>query len=254
MSRRLLTIKYDGSNYCGWQVQDNASTVQFNVQKSLESIIGELPGGIVGCSRTDSGVHANMYCLHFDYDGDITNEKLVMAMNSRLPQDISAVECREVHDDFHARYSCKGKTYIYKIHNSKQRDPFKYKYALQVSRYIDENLLNNAAKAFVGTHDFSGFCSTGSSVKSTVRTVTECSVTRQGDDVIIKISADGFLYNMVRIIVGTLLDVVSGKTNAEDLPKIIQSKDRNLAGVTVKPHGLYLNNVYYDFKGGNYGN
>ena len=188
-----------------------------------------------------------MFCLHFDYDGNISNEKLVMAMNSRLPDDIGAVFCRDVADDFHARYSCVGKNYIYKIYNSDKRDPFKNKYYLQINRKIDENVLNEAAKAFIGTHDFVGFCSSGSSVKTTVRTVTECSVKRDGDDIIFSITADGFLYNMVRIIVGTLLDVANSKIDKNDILEIINSKDRSRAGVTVKPHGLYLNKVFYDF-------
>lgn len=244
MSRRLLTIKYDGSAYCGWQVQNNGKSVQSAVQEALTSIIGKLDG-IVGCSRTDAGVHANMYCLHFDYDGDIPNERLVLAMNSRLPYDISAVDCSDVPNDFHARYSCKAKNYIYKIHNSHLRDAFKHKYYLQVNRRLDERKLDLAAKEFIGTYDFSAFCSSGSSVGSTIRTVTDCSVTRVGDDVIISITADGFLYNMVRIIVGTLLEVADGKIDVRDIKGIINSKDRNRAGVTAKAHGLYLNKVYY---------
>ena len=246
MPRRLLTIKYDGTDYCGWQIQNNGVTVQKTVQTALESVVGELKNGVTGCSRTDSGVHANMFCLHFDTDYNISDDKLVSALNAKLPFDISALYCRGVPEDFHARYSCTGKNYIYKIYNSAVRDPFKYKYYLQVNRRIDEAMLDKACKAFVGTHDFIGFCSTGSSVKTTVRTVTECSVTRNADDVIFSISADGFLYNMVRIIVGTLLDVSAGKIRVCDLPDIIDSRNRNRAGATAKPHGLYLNKVFYN--------
>ncbi len=244
MSRRLLTIKYDGTDYCGWQVQKNAKTVQETLQKALCSIIGE-HCDITGCSRTDSGVHANMFCLHFNTESTIENNKLVLALNARLPDDISALKCENVADDFHARYSCKGKNYIYKIYNSPIRDVFLYKYSLQVNKPIDVDLLNKAALCFIGTHDFSGFCSVGSSVQNTVRTVTECRFVRDGDMVIFSITADGFLYNMVRIIVGTLLEVANGKISADDLPQIILSCDRELAGPTVKPHGLYLNKVYY---------
>ena len=242
-----MTIKYDGSTYCGWQVQPNGISVQSTVQNALGKVLGFPAPDISGCSRTDSGVHAEMFCFHFDTDSTIENERIVMAVNSYLPDDIAAISCRSVCDDFHARYNSKGKTYIYKIYNSRLRDPFKCKYFLQFGRHIDERFLSRAAEAFVGTHDFRGFCSVGSSVTDTVRTVSECSVTRDGDDVFIRITADGFLYNMVRIIVGTLLDVAVGKIGAEALPDIIASGDRKLAGATARPHGLYLEKVYHDF-------
>ncbi len=245
MPRHLLTIKYDGSNYCGWQVQPNAVSVQSTVQKALIDLTCEPDLKVTGCSRTDSGVHANMFCLHFDSDTNIPNERIPFALNIKLPDDISAVDCITVDDDFHARYSSKGKTYIYKIHNSKFPDPFKKKYYLQVDRHIDEVMLDKACKSFLGTHDFKGFCSAGSSVVDTVRTVTDCRVERVNEDVIISITANGFLYNMVRIIVGTLLDVNFGKIDANDLPDIINSCDRDRAGATARPHGLYLEKVYY---------
>ncbi len=245
MPRRLLTIKYDGSVFCGWQVQPNGVSVQSTVQMALNEILPDLKG-ITGCSRTDAGVHANMYCLHFDTESGIPCEQLVRAVNSKLPNEIAALSCVFVPDDFHARYSSKGKTYKYYIKNSNISDPFNYKYRLNISKRIDEDVLNTAAKAFVGTHDFVGFCSVGSSVTDTVRTVSDCSVTRQGDDVIISITADGFLYNMVRIIVGTLLEVSYGKIDPDNLPSIIASKDRNLAGPTAKPNGLFLDKVHYD--------
>lgn len=245
MPRHLLTIKYDGSNYCGWQVQPNAVSVQGTVQKALISLTGEPDLTVTGCSRTDSGVHANMFCLHFDSDTNIPDERIPFALNIKLPDDISAVDCKTVSDDFHARYSSKGKTYIYKIYNSKLPDPFKKRYYLQVDRHIDEVMLDKACRAFLGTHDYKGFCSAGSSVVDTVRTISDCKVERFGDDVIISITANGFLYNMVRIIVGTLLDVNFGKIKAEDLPCIIDSCDRDRAGATARAHGLYLEKVHY---------
>ncbi len=244
MPRRLLTIKYDGTAYCGWQVQPNGVTVQETLQNTLCEILGERVG-ITGCSRTDSGVHANMFCLHFDTENQISCEQLVRALNSKLPDDIAAVDCRFVPDEFHARYSSKGKNYLYFIHNSPISDPFNYKYRLRVNKPIDCELIDKAAKCFVGTHDFKGFCSVGSSVEDTVRTISECTCKRNGDDVVISITANGFLYNMVRIIVGTLLEVHNGKIDIKDLPAIIDSKDRNLAGPTVKPQGLFLNKVLY---------
>lgn len=248
MPRFLLTIKYDGSNYCGWQVQPNAVSVQSTIQKALIDLTGESELCVTGCSRTDSGVHANMFCLHFDSMCNIPAERIPFALNMRLPNDIVVFGCREVADDFHARYSSIGKTYVYKIYNSQFPDPFKYKYFLTVNRHIDESVLDKAAKCFIGTHDFKGFCSAGSSVVDTVKTVSQCDVKRVNDDVFVSITADGFLYNMVRIIVGTLLEINEGKINPCELTKIISSCDRNLAGYTVKAHGLYLEKVHYDFK------
>ncbi len=246
MQRFLLTIKYDGTNFCGWQVQPNGISVQETVQKALIELTGEEKLGVTGCSRTDSGVHANMFCLHFDSETGIFPEKIPFALNMRLPHDICAVGCRVVPDDFHSRYSSNGKTYIYKIYNSPYPDPFKEKYYLRVNRHIDVDLLNKACKHLVGEHDFASFCASGSSVTDTVRTVFECFVERQGDDVIISITANGFLYNMVRIIVGTLLDVNSGKFLPDSVPDILKACDRSAAGFTVKPHGLYLHKVHYD--------
>lgn len=245
MNRFLLTIKYDGTAYCGWQVQPNAVSVQSTVQKALIELLGEENLCVTGCSRTDSGVHANMFCLHFDSNTNIPTERLPYALNIKLPDDISAVGCRNVPDNFHARYSSSGKTYIYKIYNSPLPDPFKNKYYLQVGRKINADLLDKACKCFIGTYDFKGFCSVGSSVVDTVRTVTDCHAERHGDDVIVSITANGFLYNMVRIIIGTLLEVDRGAISVDDLPEIIKSCDREKAGPTAKAHGLYLEKVHY---------
>lgn len=255
MSRMLLTIKYDGTDYCGWQVQPNDISVQSVVQKALIKLTGESGIKLSGCSRTDSGVHAEMFCCHFDTECRIPISKFPIALNTHLPPDIRAYDCRTVPDDFHARYNSVGKTYVYKIRNSAVADPFKYKYFLQVPEHIDEKLMNDACRAFVGTYDFKGFCSAGSSVTDTVRTVSDCRAERIGDEIYISITADGFLYNMVRIIVGTLLDVVFGRISVEELPEIIASRDRNRAGATARPHGLYLKQVHYTFDSGDrYGN
>ena len=247
MRRLLLTICYDGTNYCGWQVQPNAITVQEVLQKTLLTIVGDLPNGICGCSRTDSGVHANMFCCHFDTNSNISPKSVVAALNARLPLDIAAIDCSLVANDFHARYNCASKNYIYKIYNSNIRNPFKEKYYYRFNRPIDVEMLNEGCKAFLGEHDFKGFCSSGSSVKDTVRTVAECSVIRNGDDCFFSITANGFLYNMVRIFVGTMLLLPEGKIQVDEIPDIINSRDRSRAGMTVVPHGLYLNKVSYDF-------
>lgn len=247
MARRLMTIKYDGSAYCGWQVQPNAISVQSTVQDALCAVLGSRPS-VTGCSRTDSGVHAKMFCFHFDTDSAIADEKLILAVNAHLPNDISCYDCRQVPDDFHARYSAKGKTYIYNILNSKFRDPFLERYSYRFGASLDAVLMNDAAKCFVGKHDFKAFQSAGSSVVDTVRNVTECSVLKSGDLITVKITADGFLYNMVRIIVGTLLDVATGKIDVNDLPAIIDSCDRSKTGPTARPEGLFLEKVHYNFE------
>ena len=244
MKRLLITIKYDGSAYHGWQVQSNAVTVQEVFQNAVEKVFGKRLD-VKGCSRTDSGVHANMYCLSIDTDMNIENENVVLALNTFLPKDIAAVSCKEVDADFHPRYSCKSKEYVYKIYNGKIRNPFLEKYAFHYRYPIDVELLNSEAQAFVGTHDFSGFCSVKSDVEDTVRTVKSISVYREDEMVYIKVEADGFLYNMVRIMVGTLLFINEGKIKNGELSAVIESKNRNKAGKTAQPQGLYLNKINY---------
>lgn len=246
MRNLLLTISYDGSAYHGWQVQKNAVTVQEIFQKALHKLFHESTD-IKGCSRTDSGVHANMYCVSFKTEKQIPAENIVTGLNTYLPKDIAVLDCREVGEDFHARYSVVSKKYIYKIYNGKIRDPFLLRYAYHYRYPIDAGRLNREAQAFVGTHDFSGFCSARSDVADTVRTVYSAGVERQGDTVIFSVEADGFLYNMVRIMVGTLLFVNEGKIPAGELAAVIASKNRSRAGKTAPPQGLYLDKVNYKF-------
>ena len=244
MRRLLLTIQYDGSAYHGWQVQSNAVTVQEVFQNAVEKVFCKRLD-VKGCSRTDSAVHANMYCLSIDTDMTIDNENVVLALNTYLPKDIAVIDCKEAQADFHPRYSCKSKEYVYKIYNGKIRNPFLEKYALHYRYKLDENYLNREAQAFLGTHDFSGFCSVKSDVGDTVRSVKNVSVTREKDMVYFTVEADGFLYNMVRIMVGTLLFINEGKIKEGELAEIINSKDRKRAGKTAQPQGLYLNRVNY---------
>lgn len=244
MRRLLITISYDGSNYHGWQVQQNALSVQEEFQNAVEKVFQKRLD-VKGCSRTDSGVHANMYCLSLDTDSDIPERNVVLALNTYLPDDISALSCKEVSIDFHPRYSCKSKQYIYKIHNSRIRNPFLVRYAYQYSRTIDEEYLNNEAQAFLGKHDYSAFCSVKSDVEDCVRDVKSVKVWRENDIVYFSFEADGFLYNMVRIMVGTLLFVNEGKIEKGQLKNIIDSKDRMKAGKTAPAKGLYLNQVNY---------
>lgn len=244
MKRLLLTIQYDGSAYHGWQVQKNAVTVQEMLQNAIEKIFGSRLD-VIGCSRTDSGVHANMYCVSFDTDMNISEESVVAALNGYLPKDISILECREIPLDFHPRYNTVSKEYVYKIHNGRIRNPFLAKYAYYYRRHIDADYLNSEAKAFLGSHDYSGFCNIKSDVENTIRTVRSFDVWRDGEMVYFRVEADGFLYNMVRIMVGTLLFVNEGKIKPGELKSVIASKDRTKAGKTAPPQGLYLNRVNY---------
>ncbi|MBR4241694.1 MAG: tRNA pseudouridine(38-40) synthase TruA [Eubacterium sp.] len=244
MRRLLITIQYDGSAYHGWQVQQNAITVQEVFQNAVEKVFTKRLD-VKGCSRTDSAVHANMYCLSIDTDMNISDENVVLALNTYLPKDIAVLSCKEVSPEFHPRYSCKSKEYIYKIYNGKIRNPFLEKYAFHYRFPIDEEYLNSEAQAFIGTYDFSGFCSVKSDVEDTVRTIKNISVYRENDMVYIKVEANGFLYNMVRIIVGTLLFINEGKIRQGELIDIIKSKDRKRAGKTAQPQGLYLNKINY---------
>lgn len=244
MKRLLLTIQYDGTNYHGWQVQKNALTVQEVLQNAIEKVFGKRLD-VKGCSRTDSGVHANMYCVSIDTDMNIQPENVVMALNGFLPKDVAVKECKEVSMDFHPRYSVDSKEYLYIVNNADIRDAFGANYSYYYRRKIDAEYLNKEAKAFVGTYDYSGFCSVKTDVEDTVRTVKAFDVWREGDMVYFKVSADGFLYNMVRIMVGTLLFVSEGKIKEGELIDVIKSKDRKRAGKTAPPQGLYLNKVIY---------
>ena len=245
MRNILVTMMYDGSHFHGWQIQDNAITVQEVFQNALFKVIGEKTD-IKGCSRTDSGVHANMYCVSFHTNHSIPCKRLVAALNRYLPLSVAVTDAQEVADDFHARYNCKGKEYIYKIWNSEIRNPFLDGYALHYWYKLDVDLLNEAAKHFLGSHDFTSFCTLDNREKGDfTRTVSNISLKRDGDMVIFTIEADGFLYNMVRIIVGTLLRVAQGKIKPEQIPSIINALDRSKAGPTAPPQGLYLNKVRY---------
>ena len=245
MRNLLLTISYRGTDLHGWQIQDNAVTVQEVFQNALYEIIHERPD-IKGCSRTDSGVHANMYCVSMKITHPIAEDRLMMAMNRYLPMDVVVTSAREVDDDFHARYSCKGKEYVYKVWNSRVRNPFLNGLALHYRYDIDVEALNREAQAFVGTHDFTSFCTLDKREKGDfTRTVEYFRVERSGDLVTFTVAADGFLYNMVRIMVGTLLAVQQGRIPSDSIADIIKSENRKKAGPTAPACGLYLNRVFY---------
>lgn len=239
-----LFITYDGTDYHGWQMQENAVTVQECITKAAEKIFAQKVS-VNGCSRTDSGVHANEFCCNFRFDGERDEEKIILGMNSQLPEDIRVIGCEYADRDFHARFDCKGKEYIYKVWNGKRGNPFMNRYSLFYPYNLDEKLLDEQAKDFIGTHDFAAFCAAGSVVKDTVRTIKDFTVKRERDLVIFSVTGDGFLYNMVRIMVGTLLYINNGKIEKDTIPDIILSRDRVRAGITVRPEGLYLNKVFY---------
>lgn len=244
MRNLLLEISYNGMNYHGWQVQANAVTVQEKLQDAIESVFGSRED-VKGCSRTDSGVHANMFCCNFRTEKNIPAEKVSDALNANLPYDISVKSCREMPFDFHARYDCRGKEYVYKIWNGKTRNPFLDKLCCFYRYNIDVDLLDKEAKDFIGRYDFSAFCAAGSSVEDKVREIYSFDVKRVGEEVLFTVSGNGFLYNMVRIMVGTLLDISSGKIEKGSIKNIIESADRSEAGFTAPAEGLYLNSVYY---------
>lgn len=246
MRNLLLTISYKGTNYHGFQVQDNVITISQVLQLVIESILDHKVE-IKGCSRTDTGVHANVYCLSLKTKSDIYTYNFVRALNVKLPNDISAIKCDEVSDEFHARYDCKKKEYIYKIWNAKYPNPFLYDLTYHYIYNLDEKILDIESKSFIGTHNFRSFCNYKKSrnMDDMVRTIYNCNVERNGNMVVFRVCGNGFLYNMVRIMVGTLIAISEGKIDKGKIPYIIDKQDRSLAGKTMVAKGLYLNNVYY---------
>lgn len=242
----LITISYDGSKYHGWQIQHNAITVQEFFQNALYAVIGDKPD-IKACSRTDSGVHAEMFCISTKISHPIPAIRLKAALNSHLPDSVVVLDAKEVPLDFHARYNAKGKRYIYRVLNRPERDPFYIGRALHYRYSLDAELLNKASKAYIGTHDFTSFCTLDKREKGDfVRTIYDFSVTRKGDIVEFTVEGNGFLYNMVRIMVGTLLSINEGKLAPDSISDIIKAESRDSAGPTAPPQGLYLNEVFYD--------
>lgn len=241
-------IKYLGAAFHGFQVQPELRTVQGELNTALNQAFG-LPCKVTGCSRTDAGVHANEFCLTVECEGGtIPADKLPIAVSRFLPEDLSLFYAEKCENDFHPRYDVKEKEYLYRIINSRIYDPFEYGRAWFVARPItDEGLskMREAARHFIGKYDFSTFMAEGSDVEDTVRNVTSLSVKKTGDLVEIRICADGFLYNMVRIIVGTLTEVAFGRFSPDDIPEMIGSHDRSRAGMTAPAEGLYLNRVMY---------
>lgn len=238
---------YRGTNYHGFQIQNNAVTVQEVLQKGVSVVLNEKVS-IIGCSRTDTGVHANQFCFNVHTNSQINTRGFIRGVNGQLPDDISILSCEEVPENFHARFDCKGKEYIYKIHCSESKNPFASDLMLHYRRKLDLDAIRKASSYFVGTHDFSSFCADCTNVSTTIRTIYSLEMENYGDTVIVLVKGDGFLYNMIRIIVGTLIDVSEGRFLPDDIPEIITAKNRLRAGRTAMAHGLYLNRVFYNEK------
>lgn len=239
-----LIIEYDGSNYAGWQRQTNASTIQQTIECCLEDITKEKIN-VIGSSRTDSGVHAKGFVLNFKTESKIPDRSFREALNSKLPRDIVVLESKEVDLSFHARYSSVGKKYSYTILNAPQPAAIGRQYIYHYKRPLDYIAMSEACGHYIGEHDYSAFRTIGSSVKTTVRNVKDAFLVKENNKIIFMVEADGFLYNMVRIMVGTLIDVGTHKISSKNIPDIIKSKDRNKAGKTAPASGLCLEKVYY---------
>ncbi len=239
-----LIIEFDGSNFSGWQRQPRGRTVQKVIETAIFKATGE-EIMINGSSRTDAGVHAREMVANFLTNCSIPGDKFREAINTRLPEDVSIVKSEEVNEDFHARYSSKGKTYSYTIINRYERLSLGHQYLYHYRHKLDMNEMRRACEYFIGIHDFKAFMSPGSSIKTTIRTVKNLYIEQNGDEIKIFITADGFLYNMVRIIVGTLIKVGNGKLKAEDIEDIIKEGNRKKAGMCVPPNGLILEKVFY---------
>ncbi len=242
MAVYALTIAYKGAAYSGWQVQKNAVGVQSVVQDAVERLFGTRLN-VTGCSRTDSGVHALGYVCHIETERPFDAAKLPQALNMHLPQDVAVLSAREEKAGFHARYSAIGKEYVYVLSDGRARNPFWDGLLYRYNFPIDAEKADRLAQAFVGNRDFRSFMSAGSKITDTVRTVYYFRVKREEDRLVMTTAADGFLYNMVRIMVGTLLKAAKGKC---DIAAVIAAADRNAAGPTAPAEGLYLNRVFYD--------
>lgn len=240
-----LTIEYDGKCYNGWQKQPNKLNIQGEIERAIYNITKE-EVDLIGSGRTDAGVHALGQVANFKTNSEISIEKLPLAINSQLKNSIVIKEAEEVDERFHSRYNAKHKTYRYIINNSKCGTAIYRNLEYSYPFKLDVEKMKQASKYFEGEHDFKAFKSSGTSSKNSVRTIYKAIVKQDGEKIIIELTGNGFLYNMVRIISGTLLDVGLGKIKPEEIPEIIESKDRRRAGKTLPPYGLYLVEVKYN--------
>lgn len=244
MKRIKLTVAYDGTDYCGWQVQPNGMTVEEILNRELSALTGE-EVKVIGASRTDAGVHAEGNVAVFDTETGIPAERIAYALNCRLPEDIVAVKSEEVPGDWHPRYQCSVKTYEYRILNREMPDPVCRRSTVHISYPLNLGDMRTAAGYLKGEHDFKSFCSPHTEVKDTVRTVHSLEIEKEGDIITVRISGNGFLYNMVRIIVGTLINVGRGACPPEKVKEILVARDRRKAAATAPAKGLVLKHIRY---------
>ena len=246
MERNIaLKLMYNGTAYHGWQVQKNAISVAETLEKALSTVVCH-PVKCTGAGRTDAGVHAEVYIANFRTTSTSPCDRSPPAVNTRLPRDIVVVKATEVPMEFNAIGSCHRKEYTYRIYNSRLGNPFYVDRAWFYPKYLDEKIMQQAADQFVGTHDFRAVRSVGTETRTTVRTVYYIDVTRYDQLIECKVCANGFLYNMVRAMTGTIVYAAEGKLSPQDIPAILESGNRTLAGPTVPPGGLYMTKLWYD--------
>ena len=245
MKNIAVFLMFDGSRYHGWQVQKSVLTLAGTLETALFKLLGH-PVKVHGCGRTDAGVHAERYCFNFKAATNIPPERLPFALNSFLPHDIAVQDAVYVPDDFDANLSCIKKEYTYRIFHSRIRDPFFSDRVFFYPQKPDTALMRSAAQHFVGTHDFASVRSVGTETKTTIRTVYWYEIEELGRIIELKVCANGFLYNMARAMAGTLIYVSEGKISPDELPRLLEAKDRRLTGPTVPPGGLYLTRIWYD--------
>ncbi|KAB7666311.1 tRNA pseudouridine(38-40) synthase TruA [Bacillus sp. B1-b2] len=240
-----LTIQYDGGRYKGWQRLGNGDQ---SIQGKIENVLTEMVGEkieIIGCSRTDAGVHALNQVANFKMEKEMELSEIHSYLNRYLPNDISILQVENVHDRFHARYNAKNKTYVYKIWNEQYTNPFMRKYSMHVDKALNIQKMKAAAEYFVGKHDFTAFSNAKSKKKSMVRDIYSIHIEKEAGFIQISVTGDGFLYNMVRKIVGSLIEVGLGKINSEQIPYILEQKDRSMTGMMAEANGLFLEKVTF---------
>lgn len=245
MARILLRVAYDGTDFHGWQVQPQMRTVEGELNRALKELTGE-DIEVIGASRTDAGVHGKGNVAVFDTKSSIPADKFMYAINTKLPEDVSVIESKKVDEDFHPRHCDSRKTYEYRIYESKVNDPLKRRNAYRCQVPLNVENMNEAAGYLVGEHDFKSFCSVHTQADTTVRKIYSANVSREGEYIVIRVEGAGFLYNMVRIIAGSLMEVGSGKYKPEHIKDILESTDRTVAGPTAEAQGLTMIGIKFD--------
>lgn len=245
MKRIFLRVAYDGTDFCGWQFQPDKRTVEGELNRAIEELTGENVT-VIGASRTDSGVHSMGNVAVFDTESTIPGDKFMYALNTRLPEDVSIVESKEAAPDFHPRHCNSKKTYRYRIIESRINDPLRRRYAVFCPIKLDDVKMNEAAAYLIGEHDFKSFCSVHTQAETTVRTIYDAKVQRSGDEVTVEVTGAGFLYNMVRIIAGSLMEIGSGKYEPSHIKEVLEKTDRCEAGPTAEPKGLTMAGIIFE--------